>query len=87
MATTQAETPATEAHFIVWDSEAQEHIAISRAEMVGNLMGMATRLGRGTPASGEWERKAIEVAEGGTAGFMTEAQLTALLGAKEGQEG
>lgn len=61
--------------FVVWDAEAGEHITIGRAAMVENLMDFAATLRPGSPARGEWERKAIQVAEGATLSFMTADML------------
>lgn len=57
--------------FVVWDDDAGEHIAITRSEAAKHCMNLAARIGSGTPAAGEWERKALEITNGGTAGFMT----------------
>jgi hypothetical protein len=61
--------------FIAWNEEANETQVMTRAEMVRSLTAQAHSLGRGTPACGEMERKALEVAQGGTAGYTTVAAL------------
>ena len=49
----------------VWCAETDSAIEVTRAEAVAGLQRYARSLGPGTPACGEWERRAIELARTG----------------------
>ena len=49
---------------LVYDEQADEIREVTRKEAAAGLMRFARSLGPGTPACGEWERKALAMARG-----------------------
>ena len=51
---------------LVWDTESGELIAVPRAEAAAGMVRYARSLGPGSPACGEVERQALQLARGGS---------------------
>lgn len=49
---------------LVWDADSNTIIEVSRAEAAAGMVRYARSLGPGTPACGEYERRALEVLRG-----------------------
>lgn len=50
---------------IVWNAETDESLVVTREQAAAGIMAYARSLGPGTPACGEFERKALELLRGG----------------------
>ena len=57
--------------FLAYDEATGGTVQITRQQMTGSLMALAAACGRGTACAGVFERQALEVARGGTAGYST----------------